>query len=174
MMVRLMVVVFSTFAFLPCSFHRRSNSSSPVRSPSPHALSSTPIAVLHSSPAHLTHLSPAFNRSISKTRHQAIDVLSEYKQRESTSKAQINLVVVGEQHCYRHEYCVSCNADCTWLPRSCRCWKEHFDGPLTVPHWKCVEESHAQVRCWKSDVMSIKGMLYKNLHLEFHQFLVIV
>ena len=68
-----------------------------MRSPSPHVLFSTPSAILQPSPAHLTHLSPAFNRSLSKTRHQAIDVLSEYEQRESSSKAQINLVVVGVQ-----------------------------------------------------------------------------
>jgi elongation factor 1 alpha-like protein len=71
--------------------------SSPVRSPSPQShpfLSSTPTAPLHPSPSHLSHLSP-FNRSVSKTKYQAIDVLSEYQKRETTSKTQINLVVVG-------------------------------------------------------------------------------
>lgn len=78
--------------------NRHSNSASPVRSPSPHPptsyLSATPTPSQHTSPSHLPHPSP-FSRSISKTKYQAIDVLSEYQQRESSGKSRINLVVVG-------------------------------------------------------------------------------
>lgn len=80
------------------SMNRHSNSVSPVRSPSPHPptsyLSATPTPSQHTSPSHLPHPSP-FSRSISKTKYQAIDVLSEYQQRESSGKSRINLVVVG-------------------------------------------------------------------------------
>ena len=73
-----------------------------MRSPSPQVLSSTPITALHPSPAHLTHLSPAFNRSVSKSRHHVVDVLSEYQERERASKAQISLVVVGMKQFSTH------------------------------------------------------------------------
>lgn len=80
------------------SVNRHSNSSSPVRSPSPHPptsyLSAAPNPSQHTSPSHLPLPSP-FSRSISKTKYQAIDVLSEYQQRESGGKSRINLVVVG-------------------------------------------------------------------------------
>lgn len=89
--------------------NKRSGSTSPVRSPSPHPLppflSSTPTPSLYPSPSHHTYPSPV-NRSISKTKYQAIDVLSEYQQRESGGKPQINLVVVGTCMCV----CVLCNS----------------------------------------------------------------
>lgn len=58
-------------------------------------MTSTPLPPPSS--LNLTTPSPGFNRSLSKTKHQVIDVLSEYQLRESEKKkVQINLVVVGK------------------------------------------------------------------------------
>lgn len=66
-----------------------SPSRSPARSPSPtlgdHTHQATPTSIRHT---------PQRMRS-KESKHQLIDVIQEYRQREQSSKAQINLVVIG-------------------------------------------------------------------------------